>query len=456
MKLLRLPALAALPLALLGLTLPLAAFALEDKTEVLDRIVAVVDDGVILQSELDQAITVAQGQMRERGITAPPALSLQSQVLERLIVERLQTDRAKEAGVKVDDRELNEVLNKIATQNNMTLAEFVASVKNEGVDYASLREQVRNEILVNRVRQKEVDSRVVVTDQDIDQFLAASGDTDQSEYHLQHVLVGVPDGASPEVRAKAKAKADGLLKRLRGGEDFTQLAIANSDGQQALQGGDLGWRKSSTLPTAFAGLVTKMQAGQISEVIEAANGYNIVKLVDKREAGERQTVTETQARHILLIPNTLRDEDATRAQAFELHDRLVKGDDFNTLAKKYSDDPGSKNAGGDLGWEPPGTFAEEFQKQIDELKPGEISQPFHTQFGWHIARVEGRRTRDVTDQARRARARQAIQQRKQAEEYEAWVRRLREEAYVEYRLAGESDNGDIKIEDKPLEKGKKS
>lgn len=427
-----------LPLAALILS---ASFAAAGAVQTIDRIIAVVDDNVILQSELEQQIRMAQSEMRDRGITPPSADNLRSQVLERLILMRLQTERAKEAGIKVDDRELNEVMSNIAAQNKMTLPQLAESVKSEGMDYTTLREQVRQQVLANRVRQKEVDSRVVVTDQDIDQFLAANGNEDQTEYHLAHILVAIPDAASPEVREKARLKAEGVLKKLKAGDDFAQVAIANSDGQQALQGGDLGWRKTSALPTVFANAVPKLKAGEVSSIIEASNGYNIIKLVEKREAGERQTVTETQARHILLVPNTIRNEDATRAQAFELYDRLKRGSDFAEMAKKYSDDPGSKNAGGELNWQPPGVFAPEFQEKIDALKDGEMSQPFHSQFGWHIAQVEGRRTRDVTVEARRGRARQAIMQRKDAEEYEAWLRRLREEAYVEYRLGNNSDSG---------------
>ncbi len=421
-----------LPLAALILSVSCAAGA----AQTIDRIIAVVNDNVILQSELEQQIHIAQSEMKDHGITPPPEDALRSQVLERLILMRLQTDRAKEAGIKVDDRELNDVMNNIAAQNKMTLAQLAQSVKSEGMDYTALREQVRQQVLANRVRQKEVDSRVVVTDQDIDQFLAANGNEDQTEYHLAHILVALPDAASPEVREKAHAKADAVLKRLRGGDDFAQVAITSSDGQQALQGGDLGWRKASALPSVFATAMAKMKPGDTSALIEASNGYNIIKLIERRDAGERQTVTETQSRHILLTPNTIRSEDATRAQAYELYERLKKGGDFAELAKKYSDDPGSKNAGGDLGWQPPGVFTPEFQEHIDALKDGELSQPFHSQFGWHIARVEARRTRDVTTEARRGRARQTITQRKDAEEYEAWLRRLREEAYVEYRLGG--------------------
>jgi len=435
MKLLRRPLLALLCSALFSTVFAAAA------AESIDRIVAVVDDDVILQSELEQALQVAQSEMKDRGIAAPSTDAVRSQVLERLILMRLQTDRAKDAGIKVDDRELNDVIGRIAEQNKMTVPEFVDSVKKEGLNYASMREEIRQQVLVSRVRQKEVDGRIVVTDQDIDQYLAANAGDDQTEYHLAHILVAIPDAASPEVREKARIKADGVLKRLRAGEDFAQLAIANSDSPQALQGGDLGWRKSGALPTVFASVVPKLSPGQVSDVIEASNGYNIIKVVEKRDAGERQTVTETKAQHILLTANTIRNEDATRAQAYELYDRLKKGDDFATLAKKFSDDPGSKNSGGDLGWQPPGVFAPEFQQQIDTLKPGALSEPFHTQFGWHVAKLEERRTRDITVEARRGRARQAILQRKDVEEYEAWLRRLREEAYVEYRLAGDkSDN----------------
>ena len=404
----------------------------------IDRIVAVVNDGVVLHSEMERSIKITEGQLRDRGIAAPPASALQTQVLERLVLGRLQTQRAGEAGIRVDDRELNEVLNSIAAQNKMTLPQFTEALKKDGLDFASVREQVRDEVLSQRVRQKEVGSRVTVTEQDVDLALANAGEEDTAEFRLSHILISVPDGATSEVREKARVKAAGVLKKLREGGDFAQLAIANSDGQQALQGGDLDWRKSNNMPTVFATVAPKLTIGQVSDLIEAGNGFNIIKLTDRRDSGERLTVNETHAQHILLTPNAIRDEDATRALARELHDRVVKGEDFAALAKKYSDDPGSKNAGGDLGWQPPGVFAAEFQTAIDALGKNEISAPFHTQFGWHIARVTDRRVRDATVEARRGRVRQAIQQRKENEEYEGWLRRLREEAYVEYRMSPDS------------------
>lgn len=406
--------------------------------QTIDKIVAVVNDSVVLQSELDRQIKIAEGTMRERGITPPAGDALRSQVLDRLILTRLQTQRAQDAGIHVDDRELNEVIGNIAAQNKMSLTQFADALKKEGIDFLSVREQVRDEMLISRVRQKEVGARVVVTEQDIDLYLANAATEDQTEYKLSHILVAVPDGATPQVREAAHAKAEGLLKRLKAGEDFAQLAITNSDGQQALQGGELDWRKGANLPTAFAPVAPKLALNEVSDIIEAANGFNIIKLIGKREAGERKTVDETKAQHILLIPNAIRDEDATRALSRDIYERLQKGEDFAALAKKYSDDPGSKNSGGDLGWQPPGVFAPDFQERIDQLKLNEISQPFHTQFGWHIARVVDRRTRDTTVESRRAAAKQAIQARKEAEEYESWLRRLKEEAYVEYRLGDDT------------------
>jgi peptidyl-prolyl cis-trans isomerase SurA len=400
----------------------------------IDRIVAVVNDGVVLQSELDRAMTVGRRQLADRKIPLPPEEILRTQVLERLILTRVQTQRAQEAGIRVDDRELNEVLNNLAAQNNMSLAQFAETVKKEGIDYLSLREQVRDEVTISRLRAREVENRVLVTDQDVDLFLANQNRLDQTEYRMQHLLVAVPDGASSEARIKARQKADALLKRLQAGEDFSQLAIANSDGQQALAGGDLDWRAGSALPELFADAVQKLKAGELSPVLENASGYHILKLTDVRGGDARKSIVETHAQHILLAPNAIRDEEATKLQARDLHDRINKGEDMAALAKKLSDDGGSKQAGGDLGWQPTGVFAPEFEDAIKNLQPGQLTAPFRTQFGWHIARVIERRSRDATEETRRARARQAIANRKSVEEYDMWLRRLRSEAYVEVRL----------------------
>lgn len=428
----RLPALA------LALAALLPVHAAQAAAESLDRILVVVNDGVILQSELDRALEEARTQIQKRGIGTPPEDALRAQVLERLILTRVQTQRAQQAGIRVDDRELNEVLTDIAKQNNMTLAQFAEAVKADGLDYLSVRDQIREEVLIQRLRAKEVESRVSVTDQDVDLLLTSIGTDENTEYRLSHILVSVPEGASADVRAAARAKAEGLLKRLNDGEDFAQIAIANSDGQQALQGGDLDWRRAGDLPTLFASTAAKLSPGQTSPVLEAGSGFHIIRLVEQRGGEERKTTKETHARHILITTNAVRDDEQARLLARDLYNRLQKGEDFAKLAKEYSDDPGSKNNGGDLGYQPPGVFVPEFQVRLDQLEPGELSPPFRTQFGWHVAGLIDRRTRDTTEESRRARARQAIGNRKAAEEYDIWLRRLRNEAYVEYRMPSDA------------------
>lgn len=424
------------------LVAPLAALWLLSgpaQAETLDRIVAVVNDSVVLQSEVDQAMTDTKGQIRARKVEVPADDVLRPQVLERVIITRLQTQRAQQAGIRIDDRELNDVLTNIARQNKMTLSQLADSIKEDGLDFLNVREQIRDEVLIGRLRQKEVESRILVTDQDVDLYLANQGADNNTELHLAHILVSIPDGATSEERDKRRARAQGLLKRVRAGEDFGQIAITSSDGQQALQGGELDWKKAADLPSLFATAAAKLKPDETSDVLETGSGFHIIKLLGTRGGEERLTVNETHAVHILVMANALRTEDQARIQAQDLYDRLLKGGDFAKLAKEFSDDPGSKNNGGDLGWQPPGVFAPEFQIRLDQLQPGETSTPFHTQFGWHIAKVLERRTRDTTEESRRARARQAIQQRKSAEEYDTWLRRLRDEAYIEYRLAKADD-----------------
>ena len=402
----------------------------------IDRIVVVVNDGVVLQSELDRALKSSAAQLKQRGINPPPESVLRTQVLDRLITNRVIAQKATEAGIKIDDRELNEVMNNIAKQNGLTIAQFADSVRASGVDFLSVREQVRDEVINARVKQKEVDSRMAVTDQDINLYLANHKDSDDIQYRLSHILIAIPEAATAVQREASKKKAEAIAERVKKGEDFGELAAATSDGQQALQGGDLDWKKSADLPSIFASVAPKLKKGEVSEVLETSSGYHLIKLTDKRGTdGDAKSVVETRARHILLMPNAIRNEDATLVEARELYARIQKGEKLEDLATKYSDDPGSKNSSGDLGFQATGTFVPEFQIRLDQLKIGEVSPPFHTQFGWHIARVEERRSRDISDDTRRARAREAIGARKSAEEYDIWLRRARDEAYIEIRKA---------------------
>ncbi|HEX4896701.1 MAG TPA: peptidylprolyl isomerase [Solimonas sp.] len=416
-------------------SLPLA----QAEPQPLDRILVVVNDGVILDSELERALAEARQQIRSRGISAPPEGVLRGQVLERLILQRVQTQRAQQAGIRVDDRELNEVLTNLAQQNGMNLAEFADAVRKDGLDFLAVREQVRDEVTIQRLRAKEVDGRVSVSDQDVDLLLSTQGANENLEYRLAHILVSIPEGAAAEGREQARAKAQGLVKKLKDGEDFAALAIAHSDGQQALLGGDLDWRRAGDLPSLFAATAAKLAPGQVSELLETSSGFHLIKLVDQRGGEVRKTVTETHARHILVTTNAVRNDEQARLLARDLYTRLQAGEDFAKLAREYSDDPGSKNSGGDLGFQGPGVFVPEFQVRLDQLKDGELSPPFRTQYGWHVASLIERRSRDTTDETRRARARAAIGNRKSAEEYDIWLRRLRNEAYVEYRQAADAE-----------------
>lgn len=419
-----------LPAFLLAATLPAHA------AQVLDYIVAVVDEDVILASELDQATDAISAQIQASGNTPPPTDVLRDQVRERLIVQKLQTQRAQQRGIAISDEELNAALQNVAAQNNMDLREFARALRTQGMDYLQVRDQVREELTVNRLRGIEVESRVNVSDRELGDFLAMASRGDQStEYRIAQILVAVPEGSTEQTATAARAEAEQIKQALDDGGDFAQLAISRSDGQKALEGGDLGWRSAAGLPTIFAGTVSDLDVGAHSDVLESGSGLHIVKLLDKRGGEVTAMVTETRARHILIQPNAIRDDEASREEIQNLYQRLQSGEDLADLAKEHSDDPGSANQGGDLGWRAPGSFVPAFETKLGEMEVGQVSQPFRSQFGWHIIEVLDRRERDNGAEVQRAQAREAIRRRKVAEEYESWLRQLREEAYVELRAA---------------------
>lgn len=424
---------------LFRLTLPaflLAAALPAHAAQVLDYIVAVVDEDVILASELDQATDAISAQIQASGNTPPPTGVLRDQVRERLIVQKLQTQRAQQRGIAISDEELNAALQNVAAQNNMDLREFARALRTQGMDYLQVRDQVREELTVNRLRGIEVESRVNVSDRELDDFLAMASRGDQStEYRIAQILVAVPEGSTEQTATAARAEAEQIKQALDDGGDFAQLAISRSDGQKALEGGDLGWRSAAGLPTIFAGTVSDLDVGAHSDVLESGSGLHIVKLLDKRGGEVTAMVTETRARHILIQPNAIRDDEASREEIQDLYQRLQSGEDLADLAKEHSDDPGSANQGGDLGWRAPGSFVPAFETKLGEMEVGQVSQPFRSQFGWHIIEVLDRRDRDNGAEVQRAQAREAIRRRKVAEEYESWLRQLREEAYVELRAA---------------------
>lgn len=401
--------------------------------EPLNRVVAIVNDDVIVESQLESREAFVIKQLEEKQTSLPSTAQLRQQVLERLVIENLQLQMARQNGINVDDDLLNNSMSTMARENNLTLAEFRDKLEAEGYDYADFREQIRNEITIARVRQQMVENRIQVTDQEVDNLLANAtrvGDGGR-EFKLAHILVSVPEGASPEQLQQAETKAQAILDRVRGGADFAETAVAVSDGQQALEGGDLGWRKADKLPSLFTGVVEKMNKGDISDLIRSPSGFHIVKVVDTR-GDEQHVVTQTHARHILIKPSVLVTDADARTRLEQIRERILLGDDFAKLARTHSDDTGSASAGGDLGWVNPGDMVPEFEQAMDQLEPGAISEPVQSRFGWHLIQVEERRAKDNSEDYRRMQARESIRRRKVDEETEIWLRRLRDESYIEY------------------------
>lgn len=401
----------------------------------LDRIVAVVDNGVITQHELERSVERTLRQLALQRTPAPPRHLLKRQMLERMITERILLKLAEDTNIRIDGPQLDRALARIAQQNNMALDQFRRALEAEGVDFNAFREQVRNEMIIARLREREVDNKVVVTDAEIDNYLANASQDDgrQTEYLLAHILVITPEGASPEQLQQLRARAEQALAELKAGADFNQVSAAYSDAQNALQGGVLGWRAEGQLPTLFVGAVRELAVGGITPVLRSPNGYHILKLLDKRGKDVPTIIQQTRARHILIKTNEIVSDADARNRLRLLRERIVNGDDFAELARLHSDDL-SAAKGGDLGWLSPGDTVPEFERAMEALKPGEVSQPIQSPFGWHLIQVLERRNQDITQERRRIEARQAIRARKADEAFEDWVRQIRDRAYVEYRL----------------------
>lgn len=400
----------------------------------IDRIVAVVNNDVITASELRNEQHNVEQQFKEQGKQLPPQEILQKQILERLIIKAVQLQLADNSGIRVDDETLNKTITRIAEENRLTLGQFRDILQRDGYDFALFREDIRKEIIISRLRERQILSQINVTPQEVEnaQAQTAQNDSDQ-EYHLAQILIAVPEAATPEVLASTKEKAQQVLDKLRQGADFAQTATAVSDGQQALEGGEIGWRKRGELPTLFAEVVPTMKPGEVTDLIRSPSGFHIVKLIETR-AGERHMITQTRARHILIKPNELKNNQEIENLLSQIKGRAEAGESFADLAKQYSEDKASAAEGGSIGWVNPGDTVPSFEQTMNSTAPGKISAPFQSNFGWHIILVEERRDIDNTEEFRQNRAREFIRQRKIEEETEAWLKRLRDEAYVEYRL----------------------
>lgn len=408
---------------------------LSSSGELLDSIVALVNDGVVLGSELQEETDTIVARLQKQGTQLPPAPILQKQVLDRLIIEELELQRAEKVGIKVSDETLNQALANIAQRNNVPLSDLPALLAREGVDYATYRRELRQQITIDQLRQKDVMQRINVSPKEVDAYLARQeGKASlREEFLISHILIAAPASASPEQILAAESLADDLYKRLQAGEDFAKLAVAYSNGQQALEGGSLGWRKGSELPGLFADVAPGLSKGQVAEPVRNASGFHLIKLDDRR-GGDAIMEKQTKARHILLTTNEVLDDGAAREKLKAIRERILAGEDFASVAKVVSEDPQSAIEGGDLGWTGPGNFVPTFEQGMNNLQINEISDPIKTQFGWHIIQVIERREYDATDEKQRQEAILAIRNSKLGDEVEIWTRRLRDEAFVEYRL----------------------
>lgn len=402
----------------------------------MDRIVAVVDQVVITEKELQDKIRVVSAQLQKKGVDMPPQAALEKQILERLINDRLQLQFAQQTGLRVDDNQLDKTMERIAEQNKMDASQFRQALETEGIDYRSFREDIRNEILLARLREREVDNRINVTEAEIDNFLVTQSSREQEgqdEYEVAHILIRAPEEGSPEELQKLKAKADQALKQLQNGISFGEVSATLSDAPNALEGGSLGWKTSAQLPSLFYDALKAMQPGDLSPILRSPNGFHILKMTNRRGGSSPLVVEQTHARHILIKLSEIVSEEEAQHKLETIRERLVNGGDFPELARQYSED-GTAAKGGDLGWVNPGDTVPQFEQAMNALKPGDISQPVRSPFGYHIIQVIERRKQDMSKEAARLKARQEIRARKSEEAYQDWVRELRDRAYVELRL----------------------
>jgi peptidyl-prolyl cis-trans isomerase SurA len=432
-------AVGAMALAAIGLSLQGSAYAqtreLATRGELLDRVAAIVNDGVVLNSELDTQIATVSERLRAQKLELPPQNILRQQVLERLVLQEIQLQHATHAGLKISDETLNTALLDVAKRNNLTLSQLPQALAAQGVDYPTYREEMRKEITLTLLRQRDVLQHIAVTPHEIDQYLDRQARTpsEHNEYNVSHILIAVSQDAGTAQLEQAAKRAAEVYQRAKSGEDFAKLAVAYSNSQTALEGGALGWRKGSELPTFLSDIVAKLKAGEVSEPLRTPTGYHIIRLNDERGGTAQTVIDQVHVRHILMKTNELTDDATVKQKLAALRERIIKGEDFAGLAKTLSEDTGSAVEGGDLGWAAAGTYVPEFDQAIAGLKDGELSEPVHTQFGWHLIQMLGRRRYDNTDEMKRRQAAEAIRASKADEETELWMRHLRDDAYVEYK-----------------------
>lgn len=425
---------------MLALMLPISAYAQTaaqraNQPQTLDRIVAVVNDGVITQYQLDNRTRSITAQLHRQKVQLPPQDLLRRQVLDQMITERAQVQQAKEAGIRVEDSELSQGLDRVAANQKMSTAQLRQTVEKDGIKWNDFREEIRDQMMIARIREREVDAKINVTPGEVDNFLANQSTTAGAgeEVHLAHILIRIPEGASPETLQKLRLKAVNIDEQARAGRDFAQLAASYSEANDAMQGGDLGFRPVDSLPQVMASAIVNLRPGQVSEVVRSPSGFHIVKLIARRGGQALPQVQQTHARHILIKVTEITSESEAKQKITQVQQRLKSGEDFAALAKLYSQD-GSAQKGGDLGWLYPGDTVQPFEQAMNALKVNEISGPVQSPFGFHLIQVLERRTTDVSQERQRQRAMMALRQRKLEDANLEWVRQVRDRSYVEIRL----------------------
>ena len=417
------------------LTVPFAISAPMRGTVKMDRIIAIVDQNVITEQELTDRISTVSAQLEKQGTELPAQGVLEKQILERLIADSLQLQMAAQTGIKIDDTQLDKAIERIAEQNKMNVDTFKEALQKEGLSYRRFREDIRTEITIARLKEREVNNRVVVSDGEVDNFLTTQSTRkdDQDELEISHILIRTPEDAAPEDVQKAKAKMDEAMKQLSDGASFGKVSASYSDAPNSLEGGGLGWKTSSQIPSLFLNALQNMQVGEISKPLRSPNGFHILKLTNRRGGSSPLLVDQTHARHILIKLSEVVSEKEAKQKMDGIKERLDNGTKFEDMARQYSED-GSANSGGDLGWVNPGDTVPQFEQAMNDLAPGAISAPVRSPFGWHIIQVIERRKQDMSKEAARLKARQEIRARKADEAYQDWIRELRDRAFVELRL----------------------
>lgn len=415
-----------------------AAEELSDTGEFIDGIAAIVDDGVVLKSQLQNQLAMIIQRARESDppMQLPPANVLREQLLERLIITEIQLQRAARIGLQVSDAMLNEAIARIAAQNNVRFEDMPALLAQDGIDYATFRREMREEITLDQLRRIDVGQRISVSAREIQQCIAdlEGNVTLNSDYNLSHILISIPEAATATQIDAAQTQARDIVEQLQGGADFGEMAIRYSDAQTALDGGALGWLKGEQLPTLYTDIVAEMQPGEVSEPFRGASSFHIVKVNDLRSAIQRSEVEQTKVRHILISPNEVIDDETAKQRLNDALEKLENGEEFGELAKLISDDPGSANNGGEMDWAGPGTFVPEFEEIVNNAEIGKVSEPFQSRFGWHIVEVLDRRVYDNTEDLKESNCDLRIRNGKMDEETQLWMQRLRDEAYVDKRI----------------------